>query len=132
MMSPALVFNCHYNGLSVIRELGWRDVPVYALDTCRSVGTASRYARYWPCPDPLCDEDTFIRFLIEKKGEFDQKPVLFPTNDHWATAIARHKQELEQWYLPCVADGPVVDLLISKDRFYQWAVTCNYRRSRQK
>lgn len=126
MMSSAFVFNCHYNGLSIIQELGRHGIPVYALDATRSVGTASRYARYWPCPDPLCDENAFIQFLIEKGSEFDQKPVLFPTNDHWATAIARHKQELEQWYLPCVADGPVVDLLISKDRFYQWAMERNY------
>jgi len=126
MKPPALVFNCHYNGLSIIQELGRHGVPVYALDTFRSVGTVSRYAHYWPCPDPLCDEDAFIQFLIERGGEFDQKPVLFPTNDHWATAIARHKQELGMWYLPCVADGPVVDLLISKDRFYQWAMERNY------
>ncbi len=125
-MPPALVFNCHYNGLSIIQELGRHGVPAYALDTFRSVGTASRYARYWSCPDPLCDEDAFIRFLIEKGGEFSRKPVLFPTNDHWATAIARHKTELERWYLPCVADGPVVDLLISKDRFYRWAQERNY------
>lgn len=126
MLPPSFVFNCHYNGLSIIQELGRHGVPVYALDSVRSVGTASRYARYWPCPDPLCDEEAFIRFLIEKGGEFDQKPVLFPTNDHWATAIARHKSELEQWYLPCVADGPVVDLLIGKDRFYRWAMERNY------
>ena len=94
MMSPALVFNCHYNGLSIIQELGRHGVPVYALDSGRSVGTVSRYARHWPCPNPLHDEDGFIQFLIEKGGEFDQKPVLFPTNDHWATAIARHKPEL--------------------------------------
>ena len=126
MMSPALVFNCHYNGLSIIQELGRHGVPVYALDSGRSVGTVSRYARHWPCPNPLHDEDGFIQFLIEKGGEFDQKPVLFPTNDHWATAIARHKPELEQWYIPCVADGPVVDLLINKDRFYEWAIERGY------
>lgn len=126
MIHSALVFNCHYNGLSIIQELGRHGVPVYALDAVRSVGTVSRYAHYWPCPDPLCDEEAFIKFLMEKGSEFDQKPVLFPTNDHWATAIARHKSELEQWYLPCVADGSVVDLLISKDRFYRWAMERNY------
>jgi len=125
-INPVLDFNCHYNGLRIIQELGAHGVQDYALDAVRSVGAASRYARYWPCPDPLCDEDAFIRFLIKKGGEFNQKPVLFPTNDHWAIAIARHKPELEQWYLPCAADGSVVDLLISKDRFYRWAMERNY------
>ncbi|WP_128694446.1 carboxylate--amine ligase [Methanoculleus taiwanensis] len=126
MMPPALIFNCHYNGLSIIQELGRHDVPVYALDTFRSVGTASRYAQYWPCPDPLCDEEAFIHFLIERGCDFDHKPVLFPTNDQWAAAIAKHKSELERWYIPCVADGSVVDLLISKDRFYRWAMKRGY------
>lgn len=126
MLSPALVFNCHYNGLSIIQELGRHGVPVYALDTSRSVGTVSRFAQYKRCPDPLCNEDAFIRFLIDLGSGFQEKPVLFPTNDHWAAAIARHKQELERWYLPCVADGPVVDLLISKDKFYRWAMERDY------
>jgi len=126
MLASALVFNCDYNGLSIIQELGRHGVPVYALDKKRSVGTISRYAHYWPCPDPLYDENAFIHFLIEKGEEFDQKPVLFPTNDHWASSIARHKSELEQWYILCVANGSVVDLLINKDKFYRWAMERNY------
>jgi D-aspartate ligase len=78
MLPPALVFNCHYNGLSIIQELGRHGVPVYALDAFRSVGTASRYAHYWPCPDPLSDEDAFIRFLIEKGWRIRSKTCSVP------------------------------------------------------
>jgi len=124
--SPALVFNCHYNGLSIIQELGRRGIPTYALDSVRSVGTVSRYAQYWPCPNPLHDESAFIQYLMEKGAKFDSKPVLFPTNDHWANAISRHKAELEKWYLPCIADSPVVDLVINKDQFYKWAMERDY------
>jgi hypothetical protein len=38
MIPPALVFNCHYNGLSIIQELGRHGVPVYALDTWQERG----------------------------------------------------------------------------------------------
>jgi len=52
--------------------------------------------------------------------------VLFPTNDHWATAIAKHKVHLERYYIPCVADWSVVELLVRKDKFYPWAMKRGY------
>jgi D-aspartate ligase len=118
----ALVFNCRYNGLSIIRELGRRGVDVLALDCVRSVGTLSRYARYHRCPDPLVAEGPFIQYLLQMGPSFREKPVLFPTNDHWAIAISRHKERLSQYYLPCVADYSCVELVILKQRFYEWAL----------
>ena len=125
-MNPALVFNCHYNGLSIIQELGRHGIQVFALDNTRSVGTVSRYAEFWHCPDPLNDEEGFINFLLDRGRIFKVPPVLFPTNDQWATAIAKYKIQLEQYYIPCVADWPVVKLLVCKDQFYPWALERGY------
>lgn len=125
-MNPALVFNCHYNGLSIIQELGRHGIQVFALDNTRSVGTVSRYAKFWRCPDPLKDEAGFINFLLDRGRIFKVPPVLFPTNDQWATAIAKHKMRLEQYYIPCVADWSVVKLLVCKDQFYPWALERGY------
>ncbi len=124
--NPALVFNCHYNGLSIIQELGRHGVQVFALDSTRSVGTVSRYAEFWRCPDPLKDEEGFINFLLDRGRIFKVPPVLFPTNDHWVTAIAKHKVHLERYYIPCVADWSVVELLVRKDKFYPWAMERGY------
>ena len=117
----AIVFNCHYNGLSIIRELGRNNVEVFALDSIRSVGTYSRYAKYLTCPDPLVAEKAFIDFLLKLGPTFESKPILFPTNDHWATAVSHCKPALSQYYLPCVADWATMELLIRKQRFYEWA-----------
>lgn len=117
----AIVFNCHYNGLSIIQELGRHNVEVFALDSVRSVGTYSRYAKYLICPDPLTSEGAFIDRMLELGRSFKNRPVLFPTNDHWAAAVSRHKQALSQYYLPCVADWATMELLIRKQRFYEWA-----------
>ena len=125
-MNPALVFDCHYNGLSIIQELGRHGIQVFALDSTRSVGTISRYAKFWHCPNPLKDEEGFINFLLDRGKKFNVPPVLFPTNDHWATAIAKHKVPLEQCYIPCVADWSVVKLLVCKDNFYTWALERGY------
>lgn len=118
----ALVFNCHYNGLSIIQELGRRKVEVLALDSVRSVGTLSRYARYYRCPDPLVAEEAFVDYLLQLGPSFNDKPVLFPTNDHWAIAVSRHRDVLSQYYFPCVADAATVELVIMKQRFYEWAM----------
>lgn len=124
-MKKVLVFNCHYNGLSIIQELGRHNVPVLALDSVRSIGTYSSYARYHHCPDPHVEEQAFIDYLMRLGANFNDKPVLFPTNDHWAVAVSRHKEKLLKYYVPCVADYPVVKLLVEKQRFYEWALSSN-------
>lgn len=122
----ALVFNCHYNGLSIIQELGRRGIRVLALDSVRSVGTYSRYAHFRQCPDPLVAEHEFVDFLLKLGPTFHDRPVLFPTNDHWAIAVARHKETLSRYYFPCVADYSVVELVTEKQRFYDWATAKGY------
>lgn len=114
----AIVFNCHYNGLSIIQDLGRRGVPCVAMDSRRSVGSMSRYARFVLCPDPGQDESGFIDFLYEYCTKLDAKPVLFPTNDHWAMAVARHKDRLSEVALPCASDWPAMQRVIEKDKFY--------------
>lgn len=117
----AIVFNCAYNGLSIIQELGRRGVDVHALDSFRNVGTTSRYATYHSCPNPTMDEEEFVEYLLDLAPEFDDKPVLIPTNDHWAAAIAHHRDRLTGPYHPCVVDGETIDLLLNKDKFGEWA-----------
>lgn len=122
----AIVFNCAYNGLSIIQELGRRGVEVHALDSFRNVGTTSRYATYHSCPNPTTDEKGFIEYLFDIAPEFDDKPVLIPTNDHWASAVANHRSRLSKHYRPCVAKGETVDLLLDKRAFGDWAEEQGY------
>lgn len=126
-MDAALVFNCAHNGLSIIRELGRRGVrEIHALDSGRSLGTYSRYATFNRCPDPLTDESAFIEYLLRFAHGREDRPVLFPTNDQWAQAVAHHKEALRRPYRVWVADGPVVDLIIHKPLFYEWAMARGY------
>lgn len=126
MNHPAFVLNCHFNGLSIIRDLGRRGVPVYALDARKSVGTVSRYAQFRRCPNPLVSNDQFIDYLMEMGPKFEWRPVLIPTMDQWAMAIAHAKEQLEKYYICCVADPEVIDLCIYKQRFYEWALERGY------
>ena len=73
----AIVFNCHYNGLSIIQELGQHGVKCIAMDAVRSIGTYSRYAEYQKCPDPTESESAFIEFLYSYCAREKEKPVVF-------------------------------------------------------
>lgn len=115
----AIIFNCNFNGLSIIQDLGLRGIACTAMDVRRSIGTFSRYATYVNCPDPAERETDFIDFLYAYCDKQAVKPVLFPTNDHWATAISKHKNRLSKVAHSCVADWSAVDLVIDKERFYE-------------
>jgi predicted ATP-grasp superfamily ATP-dependent carboligase len=119
MTNPVIVFNCGYNGLSILQELGSRGIKCFAFDSKRSVGTFTRYASFKRCPDPLHHETDFINFLFNFCKTLEKKPVLFPTNDKWAYAISKHKNRLQEVSLPCVADFDVISKLINKDQFYR-------------
>jgi len=117
--NPAIIFNCSYNGLSIIQELSSKGINCVAMDSIRGVGAFSLFAKYVKCPDPLTNETQFISFLYNYCKKMSIKPVLFPTNDEWAHAISKYKEILESVSFPCVADFEVVDIVINKDQFYQ-------------
>jgi len=123
----AVVLSCHYNGLSIIQELGSRGIPCIAMDSERSVGTFSRYARFVRCPNPAEDESGFLDFLVRYcAAGFERKPMLIPTNDEWAVALSRGKERLSDVAIPCVGDWPAVERVIEKDRFYEVAAERSY------
>jgi predicted ATP-grasp superfamily ATP-dependent carboligase len=118
-LPTAVVFNCHYNGLSIIQELGTHGVPCVAMDCDRSIGTFSRYARYVRSPDPANDQAGFVDFLHDFCADLTPRPVLFPTNDEWAAAVSRSSGRLQSVATPCIADWSAVQAVIEKDRFYE-------------
>lgn len=114
------VFNCNYNGLALIQELGRLGVKVFALDSVKSVGTYSRYAKYLKVTDPLIDEKEFIDQLIKYSKQYSIKPLLLPTNDHWAEAISKAKEILEEYCYVSAPNYNVIQLILDKERFALW------------
>lgn len=124
--NPAFVFNCHYNGLSIIQDLGRHEVKVCALDSRNSVGTLSRYASFRRVPDPGKDEEGFITELHRLCEQQEYKPVLFPTNDHWAAALSRYRESLQDVSFPVVSSWGAVSTVLDKDVFYRLGYKRNY------
>jgi len=113
--NPVFVFNTHYNGLGVIRAFGKAGIPVIAMDTHRV-----------RCPDPVYEENKFIEFLMEEGKKYSQKPLLFPTNDHWAMAVSRHRSRLEQQFLITTPNLKIFLRILDKNKFYSWAQNRNF------
>src|SRR5690606_3935500 len=105
--------------LNIIQELGRHGVPCIAMDSTRSIGTYSRYAKYVACPDPSTDEDGFVDELYYFCAKEALKPVLFPTNDIWAQAIAKHQARLSEVSILWVPSADTVNLILDKQQFYE-------------
>lgn len=117
--NPVFVFNTHYNGLSVIRAYGKAGIAAVAMDTRRSIGSFSKYARYRCCPDPAFQEDMFVESLFEERKKYSLNPLLFPTNDHWAMAVSKHKERLRSLFYVMTPEYECLQKVIDKQIFYQ-------------
>lgn len=123
-MRKAFVFSPGSAGLSMIQTFGIREIPCVAMDCARlpgtrRIGTYSKYASFQKCPDPLEGEERWIEFLYEVCRREEEKPVLFPTADHWTAVLARHRDVLDEVALPCVGRIDPVGLFLDKPRFYE-------------
>lgn len=110
------------NTLGVIRCFGRRGIPVTYIDSKQNC--MSRYSRYihrrLRCPRPSESEPEFINTLINFGKQLDGKMVLIPTNDEHLLTIAKHKRELEQYYLPVVPEFDLAQIMINKGLFYKF------------
>ena len=114
-----VVFDCHVNGLGIIRSLGEERVPVLALDcSARAIGLRSRYCYHRVCPDPGKSQRQFIDFLMETGKSLHSKGVLFPANDKWLLAISRYRKELEEHYVLPMSGDDVIQSCVDKIQMY--------------
>ncbi len=118
----ALVMNAHITGLAVARSLGRAGVPVLALDKERGgLGQSSRHVRgLGLVPGPEVDGGRALADHLAALGPaFAERPVLFPTNDDWVLALARHRDRLEEHYRFPYAPYHVVQRALGKTALYR-------------
>jgi D-aspartate ligase len=118
----ALVFNCHVNGLGIIRSLGEMGVPVLALDhDPQALGLASRYAARAVCPNVQEDESAFISYLIDLGSKLRTKGVLYPTNDAWLVAVSKCRELLQPYFVLPFAKWELIERCVVKPKMYALA-----------
>jgi predicted ATP-grasp superfamily ATP-dependent carboligase len=87
------------NGLAAVRSLGRAGLRVVAVDHRPwALGLRSRYAEPYYCPEPLEDEEGFVRGLAELGERLGGPVPIFPTHDEHLNALARNAGALGELY----------------------------------
>jgi predicted ATP-grasp superfamily ATP-dependent carboligase len=116
----AFVMGCNITGLSVIRSLGTKGIPIIGLDKDKNqLGLYSKYCNKNIAPDPFLEEKEYIDFLVEIGQLLNDKGVLIPSSDIESLAILKNKTKLEKYYHFIMSDLPVSEKLINKILFYK-------------
>ena len=121
----AVIIEGHVQGLSNVRSLGEKGIPVIVVDKVNCIARYSKYCKkYFKCPDFASDE--FSSFLIElcKKEELDGW-VLIPSNDHAVKSISENKNKLKKYYKIITDDYSIISKIYNKKELLQIAEKVN-------
>jgi predicted ATP-grasp superfamily ATP-dependent carboligase len=91
----AVVIGGDYRGLTVVRSLGRRGIPVWVLVDEQSIAAASRYAlckKPWPGAESEAHQ---VQYLLDLAARHNLKGwTVIPTSDEHAALLARHQSDL--------------------------------------
>jgi D-aspartate ligase len=120
---PAVVLSLYYSGLALVRSLGRRGIPVYAMDhAVTDVGLYSKYAQRYICPDPKIQPDKLLRHLKNLRKKVACRPVLFPTGDEYVLFVSQDREKLDKDFEIIMADRQVQEDLVSKSGLHEIAI----------
>ena len=118
---PAFICGLGSNGLSFVRSLGRRRIPVVSMDTWSRPDMVSRYSIPWIVPDPTDREDTLLKLMDAVAKIQRQRGVLIPTNDAFVLFLSKYRTELSDHFDLNVADHGTVNTLLNKRLQYEFA-----------
>jgi len=126
-MPEVLVLGMNITGLSVIRSLGRRGVPVTGTDyDPRRIGFRSRYCRELLCPHPRYAEDRFLKFLVERARAAKARIALIPTNDEFLLCVSRNRAVLDEHFVHNLPSKETIENLTDKESFHHVSRNHNY------
>ena len=109
------------HGLSFIRSLGQRGIPVVAIDREDGPAMWSRYCLAFQKADPVTDEAQCVG-LLEQIGErLPTKGVLIPASDVCALLVSRNRTLLRRYFLFALTQESSLEMLANKKLQYQFA-----------
>lgn len=114
MVKGAIIIEGHVQGLSNLRSLGEKGIPVYVVDKGDCVARHSKYCqKFFLSPNYIQDE--FADFLVELAQKEDvQDWVLIPSNDHAVYTLSKHKDRLKKYYKVIFPELAVIDKIYDK------------------
>lgn len=120
-MVPAVVIGLGVNGLGTVRALGRRGVPAIAITNgSGEPAEHTRFARKIALP-AISDPAALIECLVSLGKTLEAKSIVFPSGDLSLGYVSEHRAALEPFYHLPMPSHDVVDLILSKTRFYHFA-----------
>ena len=114
-----------YRGLSVVRSLGRRGIPVWVLIDEQSIAATSRYAlcrQRWPGAQ---GERYQLDYLLNLAARYDFKGwTVIPTSDEHAAFLARYEHDLSADYRIATSPWETFRWAYNKRLSYQLAQDC--------
>ena len=120
--TKAIVTGSNELGLSIIKGLGKKKIPIIALYYDEEdVGQYSKYVENKvKSPSPRTNPDEFLRFLI-KQGKEWQGSFLIPNGDDALELLSKNKKVLSKYYVVAVNDWKVTGVFLEKKLTYALA-----------
>ena len=120
----AVIIGGDYQGLSIARSLGRRQIPICVLDDEISIARFSKYTTHSVSLRGLRDETLFIDSLMKVGKQLGlQGWVLYATRDEHVSAISRHREFLGQVFRVPTPDWSSVR--------WAWDKRLTYRRANE-
>ena len=109
-------------GLQAARILRQRNVPVIAI-----VEDRNHFSCRTNCCEKIIEVENGLANTLKILGpQLKERAVLFPCTDDYVLLISRHRQILSQWYHIRLPNPNVVDIMIDKVKFYDFAIKNNF------
>ncbi len=119
---PAVIAGAFQTGVLGVRSLQRKGVKAICFDCNNEMpGFRSVYGPARLCPNPDEKPDQWVEFMRQLAGELDRKAVLIPSSDRYVTAIANHRESLEDLYIIC-SGIELQGLLAQKQTQYRLAL----------
>ena len=120
-----IIIGGHFQGLGLLRNLARHNVPTYLLHQNMCIARFSRYAkRFSKCPD-VRTESLFLEFLMDLARKENLKGwMIYPNDDEMVRLLARHKEQLEEYYRVTTPPWDIVKLAYEKILTYKLAEEC--------
>jgi len=123
-LPPVLVLGVSANGLSFVRSLGRKGIPVVAIDSVLLPGMYSRYCKRVILPDVIDNERTWTDFLRAVGESLPCKGVIIPTSDAHVLFLSRNRSDLCSYFGFALAEEEVLEKITNKRLQYEFAESC--------
>ena len=125
MKPPVFILSLFDTGLYAARLLKNEDIIVYGFDhEPDNPGFYSKYITSFLVPQPQVEPQKLFEILLEKRKEFNVKPILIAATENYLEFIFRYRKALERDFLFILPSNELLGKIIDKSAQFELAEKC--------